>query len=316
MILREEILHHQIGVQRRNAIYRKTADYAQVRHAHLFVMQHRQFRPDRFIARPLLLHQLLKASVDLFNNGEMARQQRAHQALVPAFQRFRHQRMVSVGEDVAGNTPRLLPLQLMLIQQQAQHFRDGDSGMGIVKLDHLIIGQLRQRAARQVMTAQNIRHRAGALEILLHQTQPLAFLMVIVGIEHLGQLRRIDAPLLRLQEFAVVEQRQVERVRVGRLPQAQRLRDAVAIADDRQIPGFAAHHERRFPPQRTVIVFYYFAADAHFDIQRAVMAKPWIAVASPVVRRFALVTLVERLAEQAVLVVQTVADGGLADRRH
>lgn len=87
-----------------------------------------------------------------------------------------------------------------------------------------------QFASGQMMATQNIRYRAGALEVLLHQAQFFARRVVIVGIKHLRQFFRIDTLLFRPQESAVVEFGQIKRMRVGRLPQTQRLRDAVTIA--------------------------------------------------------------------------------------
>lgn len=166
----------------------------------------------------------------------MTRQQAAHQFFIPTFQRFRHQGVVGIGEGVAGDRPGCLPLQLVFVQQNAQHFRNGDGRVGVVQLDHFVLRQLFNLAAGLMVLAQNVRHRAGALEILLHQAQALAGLMVVVRVEHLSQLVGFYALLLRLQEFAVVEIAQVERMLMGRLPQAQRLRHAVAISQHRQIP--------------------------------------------------------------------------------
>ena len=74
MIFREQILHHQIGVQRRHAVNRKAADHAHVGHTHLFVVHHRQLRPNFSVTRPGFIDQLLKAVVNLFDDLHMARQ--------------------------------------------------------------------------------------------------------------------------------------------------------------------------------------------------------------------------------------------------
>lgn len=83
------------------------------------------------------------------------------------------------------------------------------------------------------MTTQNVRHGAGTLEILLHQTQLLARTVVVIWVEHLGQFFCIDTLLLGTQEITVVEFGQIERVRMGRLPQSQRLCYAVTITQYR-----------------------------------------------------------------------------------
>ena len=233
VIFREQILHHQIGVQRRDAVHRKAAHHAHVGHANLFIMDHRQLRPHLLIARPGFLHQQFKSVVNLFDYLHVARQQRLHQLLIPALQRFRHQSMVGVSEGFAGDGPRIVPAHLVLIKQHAQQFRDGDGRVGVVQLDHFIIRQLMQLAASQMVATQNVRHRAGALEVLLHQAQFFPRQMVVIRIQHLGQFFGVDTLLLRAQEIAVVEFGQVERMGMFRLPQAQRLRDVIAIAKHR-----------------------------------------------------------------------------------
>ncbi|MNZ87973.1 hypothetical protein D3C78_1068520 [compost metagenome] len=219
VVFREQILHHQIGVQLCHAVDRKAADHAQVCHPHLFIMMHCQLGPHRVVARPVFIHQLFEVGVDLFDDGEVARQQAAYQFLIPALQRLRHQGMVGVGEGLAGDGPGGIPLQLMLIQQNAQHFRNGDGRVSIVQLDHFVLRQVFNLAARQMVLTQNIRHRTGALEVLLHQAQALARLVVVIRIQHLSQLGGFHALLLRLQEFAIVEIAQIKRMLMGGLPQ-------------------------------------------------------------------------------------------------
>ncbi len=184
--------------------------------------------------------------------------------------------------------------------------------MGVVQLDHFIIWQLRQLAARQVVATQNVRHGTGALEILLHQAQLFARQMVVVRVKHFGQFVGVDALLLSAQEIAVVEFGQVKRVSVRRLPQAQRLRNAVTVAQHRQIPGLAGNGKARLPLAR----FRYFTANANLHVQRFVVAEPRVAAAMPVVRGFHLLAACEGLAEQAVLIVQAIASGRLTHRRH
>ncbi len=299
-------------MQRSHAVYRKTAHHAEVSHAHLFVEHHCQLRPYRFIARPGFLDPLFEAVVDLGDDLHMARQQGFNQLLVPALQRLWHQGVVGVGEGLAGDRPGVVPAQLMLVDQHTQQFRNGDGWVGVVQLDHFVIRQLRQFAARLVVATENVGHGAGALEVLLHQAQLFARQMVVVRVENLGQLVGVDPLLLGTQEIAVVEFGQVERMGMGRLPQTQRLRHAVTVAQHRQIPGLAGDGEARLPLAR----FGHFTANTHLHIQRFVVAEPRVAATMPVIRGFHLLAVGKGLTEQAVLIVQTIADRRLAYRRH
>ena len=287
VVFREEIFDHQIRVQRRHAVHRKAADHAHVRHAHLFVVYHGQLRPDGFVTRPGFLHQRFELVVNLIDDLHMARQQRFHQLLIPALQRFRHQGVVGVGEGAAGDGPGVVPAQLMLVDQHAQQFRDGNGRMRVVKLNNFEVRQLSQLAARQVVSTQNVRHGAGALEVLLHQTQLFTRQMIIVRIEDFSQLLGVDPLLLGAQEVTVVEFGQVKRMRVLRLPQTQRLRHAVTVAEYRQVPGFTGNGERRFPES----LLRDFPANPDLHIQLRVVAEPRIGIAVPVVRRFHLMAV-------------------------
>ena len=312
VVFREQIFDHQIRVQRRHAVHRKAAHYAHVRHAYLLIVNHRQLRPDRFVARPGFIHQGFKLVVNLVDDLHVARQQRFHQLLIPALERFRHQGVVGVGKGTAGDGPGVVPAQLMLVNQHAQQFRDGNGRVRVVELNDFEVRQLRQLAARQVMATQNVRHGAGALEVLLHQAQLFTGQVVVVRVENFGQLLGVDALLLGTQEIAVVKFGQVKRMGVLRLPQTQRLRHAVTVAKHRQIPGFAGNGERRLPET----LFRHFPANANLHVQLRVMAEPRVGIAMPVVRRFHLMAVSEGLTEQAVLVVQTVTNRRLADGRH
>ncbi len=59
--------------------------------------------------------------------------------------------------------------------------------------------------------------------------------MVVVWIENFGQFFRVDALLFGTQEITVVKFSQIKRMRVRRLPQTQRLRHAITIADNGEI---------------------------------------------------------------------------------
>ncbi|VDZ54404.1 Uncharacterised protein [Serratia odorifera] len=140
-------------------------------------------------------------------------------------------------------------------------------GVGVIQLNHFVLRQVFNFSSGLMMPTQDIRHRTGTLEVLLHQTQPFTSLVVVIRVQHLGQLGRLAALFLRLQELAVVKVAQVERMRMARLPQAQRLADAVTITEYRQIPGFAAQGQRRMPQFAAIGQFFQLATDADIHCQ-------------------------------------------------
>ena len=220
--------------------------------------------------------------------------------------------MVGVSESFAGNGPGVIPAHLVLIDQHAQQFWNRDSWVGIVQLNNFVIRQFVQFTPRQMMATQNIRYRTGTLEVLLHQAQLFTGSMVVVWIENFGQFFRIDALLFGTQEITVVKFSQIKRMRMRRLPQTQRLRHAITIADNGEIPRLTGNGKLRLPAS----VFRHFTANPYLHIQCFVVAEPRVVTAMPVIRRFNLFAIDKRLAEQTILIVQTVTRRRLTDSCH
>ncbi len=84
-----------------------------------------------------------------------------------------------------------------------------------------------------MMAAQNVSYGASALEVLLHQAQLFTRGVVVVRVQHFGEFFSVDALLLCAQKIAVIKFGQVKRMRVTGLPQTQRLRHAVTVAENR-----------------------------------------------------------------------------------
>ncbi len=195
--------------------------------------------------------------------------------------------MVGVSEGLAGNRPRIVPAHLVLINQHAQQFRDRDSRVSIVKLNDFVISQFVQLTPCQMMAAQNVGYGAGALEVLLHQAQLFTRGVVIVRVQHFRQFFSVDALLFCAQEIAVIKFGQVKRVRMAGLPQTQRLRYAVTVTENRQIPGLAGDSKPWLP----VPFFGDLAANPNLHIQRLVVTEPRVAATMPVIRGFHLLAI-------------------------
>ena len=90
------------------------------------------------------------AAVDLVDDLEVARQQRAEERDGPLFQRLGHERVIGVGERVRGDAPGGVPIHLVLVDEEAHHFGDGDGGMGVVHLDGEGAKKVGERALRRL----------------------------------------------------------------------------------------------------------------------------------------------------------------------
>ena len=91
-----------------------------------------------------------------------------------------------------------------------------------------------------------------------------------------------DALLFGTQEITVVKFSQIKRMRVRRLPQTQRLRHAITIADNGEIPRLTSNGKFRLPAS----VFRHFTANSNLHIQCFIVAEPRIVTTMPVIRRF------------------------------
>ena len=96
----------------RHAVDGVAADAGQIRHAHVAfaaLVDQRQPRDARFVAPEADARFIEKARVDLVDDLQVPRQQLREHRERPAFQRFRHQRVIGVAEGFARDVPGLLP---------------------------------------------------------------------------------------------------------------------------------------------------------------------------------------------------------------
>ena len=105
--------------------------------------------------------------VDRRNDRIDARQQLFEHLLRPGLQRFLHHRMVGIVEYLADDPIRLIPAQMLLVQQYAQKLGDGEGRMRIVDLQHHLVGQRSYIAETLFMLAHHVLHGGGSQEIIL-----------------------------------------------------------------------------------------------------------------------------------------------------
>ena len=77
-----------------------------------------------------------------------------------------------------------------LVDQQPHQFGHGDRGMGVVELDGELLVEALGRDLLHADDAQHVLQRAGDEEVLLLEPQLLALDLLVVRIEHLGDVLR------------------------------------------------------------------------------------------------------------------------------
>ena len=159
---------------------------AQVGHAHLSVVDDGHI-VDLGLVPSIDFPQLdIQAAVDLTHDLVDAGQLLGKELLVPALQRLAHHRVVGVGQGLAGDVPGLIPAVVILIHQQAHQLGHAQRGVGVVDVDGHLVCQVVQGLVVPQMLFQDALHRGGHQQILLAQAQDLAGLVVVGGVEDLG----------------------------------------------------------------------------------------------------------------------------------
>ena len=119
-------LHHQPGMELRHPVDFVADHHRQPGHPHataVGLVNDRGTAEQRGIVGILLLQSLEKVVVNLKDNLQMARENFTQHIHRPGLERFAHQGMVGIGEDLAGHLERLVPAEFMLIDKQAHQLR-------------------------------------------------------------------------------------------------------------------------------------------------------------------------------------------------
>ena len=129
------------------------------------------------VARDALLVQLAaQVLVEHDDDMEDARDGALHKVLAPLFQRLGQDGMVGVGEDLLADVKRCVKGQALAVGQQADELRDGDDRVGVIELDGVHLGKVREVVAIGLLVlADDILQRSRAEEVLLLEAQDLAF---------------------------------------------------------------------------------------------------------------------------------------------
>ncbi len=199
----------QIG----HAVDRMTAHARQMRHANVTLaafLYQRKARDSGFVAQKTDAHFIEKACVDLVNDFQVARQHPGEQPHRPPLQRFGQQCVVGVGKSVASDGPGVAPRDAVFVDQQAHQFRNRDRGVSVVQLHGKFFVKALQGDFLQLRDAQHVLQRTGHEEILLLQPQFLALGLLVVGIQHLGDIFRRHLLVYRAVVIAAIEHGKVE----------------------------------------------------------------------------------------------------------
>ena len=310
-------LDHQPGVQLRHAVDLVAYHHRQPRHAYatpVRLVDNRRTAQHRRIVGILLLQGLQEVVVNLENNLQMTRQDFTQHIDGPGLQRFAHQGMVGIGEDLAGHLERLIPAKLMLVNQQAHQLRNRQHRVRIVEVNRDFVRQIGVGFMQLVVTAEDILYRRRHEEILLAQAQLAPGIGGVIRIEHPRHVLRVVFIFHRREVVALVEFTEVDLAAGLRAPQTQRVGGIGVETRDDLIVGFGNNLFGLHPAGMFTFLLN-AAAEAHFVARIVALELPRVAVLQPVVRGLFLPPVDDILLKHPVVVANTVAAARQTQRR-
>ena len=309
-----------LGVQSCHAVYGVACHDGQMCHLHLAVIDDGHLRDLGLVARIFCLNSQDEPAVDLLDDLVYTRKQAGEQLDRPFFQCLGHDGMVGVGHGLCGHFPCLVPLQLLLVQQDTHQLGNCYGGMGIVHLEGVLLIELADIGVFSLVTGDRLLHAGGDEEILLLQTQLFAGVMVVIRIQHLYQVAGKVFLLHGFLIIALIEGIELEVIDRFRIPHAQGIYQIVVVADDRNVVGYGTHaaiavlHE---VVAAGLLIIIHAHVSAEFDLVgqlRAAQLKR-IAVLEPVVRYLDLIAVLDFLLEHSVAVTDSTAISHVAQCR-
>ena len=292
-------------------------DNRQPRHTHpapIGFINDRGTAEQRGIVGILLLQRLEEVIVNLENNLQMARQDFPQHIDRPGLQRFAHQRMVGIGEDLTGHLEGFIPAKFVLIDQQTHQLRDRQHRVGVIEVNGDFRRQIVVGAVQLVVAAEDILYRRRDQEILLTQAQLAPGIGGIIRVQHPRNVLGVVLIFHRRKVVALVEFTEVDFATGLRAPQTQGVGGIGIETGDNLIVGFGDNLFGLYPAGMFPFLLH-AAAETHFIARIVAFELPRVAVLQPVIRRLFLPPVDDVLLEHPIVVADTVAAARQAQRR-
>ena len=200
------------------------------------------------------------------------------------------------------------------MSQDAHELGHAQGGVGVVDVDGDLVGEVAEGLILLVVNAQDALQRRRHQQILLLQAQPLAGEVVVGGVEHLGNGLRHGVLLQGADVVAAGEGGHVEAVGLLGAPEGQLVHLVGTVAGDIEVVGhghdlLVAHV--RHAELAVVHPLLGLAAQTHFHSVVLAGLEPHVAHVEPVVGEFHLPAVHDLLLEDAELIADGEAGGGV-----
>lgn len=259
----------------------------------------------------VLLSQLLQVNVvNEIDELEMTRKKTANQVDGPLLKGLRKHSMVGIRERVVDDAPGLLKAEHLLIDENTQKLNSGNGRMGIVQLHAVLLGEhSKSVVVLLLISADHVIDGSRAEEVLLLETELLTGISAIVGVEHgrdvLGLLSLGDGTLVVRR----VESIEVEVRARARSPQTQVVGIVGVEAGDRSIVSHGKDLLAALPlGSLSVAILVLLRVTVETNLVGDILALnfPRVAVVQPEVRNLYLITILDLLLENTVVISNTI----------
>ena len=288
-------------------------------HLYLSIIENCHLAYFLMIAGIFSLDFLYESAVDFLDNLVNTGQQSGEQLNRPFLKGFRHNRMIGIRTGLCGHCPCLFPCQEMLIHQHAHQLCHCYRGMGIVQLECGLFIEFAHILMISHIFGNRLLYGSGDKEVLLFQTQFLAGIVIVIGVEYFHNIPCQVFLLHSLLIISLVKRVQLKTFNGLGIPDTQRIHHPIAIAHNGQIIGNRLNRLIPFLNKMLSAAFIcpyrHVATELHFFcIFRAAQFKG-IAIHQPVVGYFHLITVTDFLLEHTVAVADTTSICRVSKRR-
>ena len=300
-----------------HAVDAVAADHRQVGHANLAVPQ------DGGLAQTLLpallrgVERLVPTTTDLVDDLVHAGEELGERADGPLLQGLGQDGVVGVAHDLRHDVPGVIPLELLLVDEDAHELGAAHGGVSIVGVDgHKLRQQLPVRAVLLLKGVEQAVDAGRNKQVLLLQAQQATVLAGVVGVEDGADGLGLGALGIGQGIVAAVEGLQVK-VLLDRLcgPDAQLVDGLAGIAHNGDViwDGQDVLRVHR-AVERAAVLLKALDAATELDGHGLVLTTdlPGIAVGEPLVGGLDLAAVDDLLLKQAVAVTHAVAVAGNA----
>jgi len=205
-----------------------------------------------------------------------------------------------------------------LVHQQSHELGHGDGRMCVIELHGELLVEALRRNLLHATDAQHVLQGSTHEEVLLFEAQLLAPRLLVVRVQHLGQVLAGHLLIDRAVVVAAVECAEVEGLRRLGLPQAQRVRGVHVVAEDGRVVRDGVDQSPRHPARALAMLFVVphlgVPAELHCHAPFGARDLPRVAPAQPLVGLLHLPAVDDLLLENAELVTDAVAQCGHFER--